>query len=249
MTDTERPTTRAPSIPARPGLLVSVRDPDEARAALAGGATLLDVKEPANGPLGRAEPQTWDAIRAVAPPGIPVSVALGELAEYSSHADQAPPPDFAGIVYRKLGLAGSGPRWREDWSRLRDRLGTGPAWIAVAYVDWREIPATLPTPSPREVLEEAVEAGCAGILVDTWNKRADAPRVDLSWRDFVDRARDLGLIVAIAGGLDLRAIRQLRPLLPDYFAVRGAACANGERGARVDRGRVADLALAVRGEP
>ena len=39
---------------AKPKLLVSVRSADEARAALAGGADLIDVKEPAHGPLGAA---------------------------------------------------------------------------------------------------------------------------------------------------------------------------------------------------
>src|SRR5262249_6225382 len=38
-----------------PRLLVSVRDVREAEAALAGGADLIDIKEPAHGPLGRAD--------------------------------------------------------------------------------------------------------------------------------------------------------------------------------------------------
>ena len=36
------------------GLLVSVRNVEEALAALEGGASLIDVKEPSRGPLGRA---------------------------------------------------------------------------------------------------------------------------------------------------------------------------------------------------
>ena len=38
-----------------PGLLVSVRSGAEAEAALAGGADLIDVKEPTRGALGRAD--------------------------------------------------------------------------------------------------------------------------------------------------------------------------------------------------
>ena len=37
---------------ARPRLLVSVRDADEAEEALAGGADWIDLKEPLDGPLG-----------------------------------------------------------------------------------------------------------------------------------------------------------------------------------------------------
>ena len=41
------------------GLLVSVRDADEAEAALRGGAALIDVKEPRHGSLGRASAEQW----------------------------------------------------------------------------------------------------------------------------------------------------------------------------------------------
>ena len=37
--------------------LVSVRSPEEALAALEGGADLIDVKEPSRGPLGAADPR------------------------------------------------------------------------------------------------------------------------------------------------------------------------------------------------
>src|SRR5947199_331497 len=45
------------TLPTRPtpGLLVSVRDPDEVDAAVTGGAGMIDVKEPSRGALGRAE--------------------------------------------------------------------------------------------------------------------------------------------------------------------------------------------------
>src|SRR5256885_16611977 len=42
----------------RAGLLVSVRSAGEAEAAIAGGADLIDVKEPAYGSLGRAKDET-----------------------------------------------------------------------------------------------------------------------------------------------------------------------------------------------
>ena len=40
-----------------PGLLVSVRSADEVEAALAGGASLIDVKEPRKGRLPRPRPK------------------------------------------------------------------------------------------------------------------------------------------------------------------------------------------------
>ena len=51
-------------------------------------------------------------------------------------------------------------------------------------------------------------------------------------------------LLTLAGGLDAAAIARLAPLRPDLFAVRGAACRDGDRLAVVDPDRVA---LLVRG--
>jgi uncharacterized protein (UPF0264 family) len=221
------------------GLLVSVRSAAEARAAVAGGAAVVDVKEPDRGPLGRADAAVWAAVRAAVPGAVSVSVALGELSEWGDGSLGA--GSFAGIAFRKVGLAGSGPGWLEAWSRLRGELGPGPPWVAVAYADWPAAAA----PCPDDVLDAALAADdCAGLLVDTWDKTRPSP-VDESWADWVTRARRGGRFVALAGGLDESAIARLAPLGPDLFAVRGAACARGDRRAAVDRDRVAGLARAA----
>ncbi len=58
-------------------------------------------------------------------------------------------------------------------------------------------------------------------------------------------ARDCGRLVALAGSMDLEAIARLKAWHPDVFAVRGAACAAGDRLGPIDAGRVARLADAV----
>ena len=219
-------------------LLVSVRSAAEAVAALQGGASVIDVKEPDRGPLGRADPAAWRAVRAVVPEDVPVSVALGELSDPAR-----PMSDCQGITYRKLGLAGAGPDWLARWLDYRRAAGPGPGWIAVAYADWDAAQA----PDPNAVLDAALTIGCAGLLLDTWRKDRPAP-VDETWvRPWFDRARQGGLMVALAGGLDVAAIRRLAPLEPDLFAVRGAACAGGDRRGMVDPQRVAALVAAAHG--
>jgi uncharacterized protein (UPF0264 family) len=218
------------------GLLVSVRSAAEARSALAGGATVIDVKEPDLGPLGRADVPTWRAVREVVPDSVPVSVALGELTEW----DAIDPPQaeaWAGLSYRKLGLARAGSDWSTRWARLRGSWGPGPAWVAVTYVDWIEADS----PHPEKVLDAALDSGCAGILVDTWTKGRPSP-LDRTWDTWVGRARRGGLLVAIAGGLGAGDIARLAPLRPDLFAVRGAACAGGDRRGTIDPARVDRLA-------
>ncbi len=219
-------------------LLVSVRSASEARAAVEGGAAVIDVKEPDRGPLGRADSDVWSEVRRAVPPGTPVSVALGELSEWG----EAPAPGcFRGIAFRKLGLAGSGPRWAESWARVRLGCGDGPSWVAVAYADWERAGA----PTPDLVLDAALSADdCAGVLVDTWDKTRRSP-VDRTWSPWFARARDGGLLTALAGGLDLPTIDRVAPLRPDVVAVRGAACVGGDRHAEVDPARVSALVLAA----
>lgn len=222
------------------GLLVSVRSVAEALAAESGGAAVVDLKEPARGPLGMADPRLWGEVRRALRPETPVSVALGELRDW---LDGPPAPPFAGIAYRKLGLAGSGPDWRRDWDRLRRAWGAGPAWIAVAYSDWSRAGA----PPPDEVVDAALAAAdCAGLLVDTWDKSRPPPPLDESWRPRLERARQAGRRIALAGGLDRAGIGRLSTFAPDLFAVRGAACTGGDRDAAIDGARVEELVRAVR---
>src|SRR5262245_20721519 len=109
---------------------------------MAGGAAIIDVKEHSSSSLGRADSSVWRAVRQVVPASMPVSVALGELNEWSEWERQGLPlGGWSGISFRKLGLAESGLDWRERWRDLRHRLGPEaagrpdaasghPAWVA-----------------------------------------------------------------------------------------------------------------------
>src|SRR4051812_12944434 len=90
-------------------LLVSVRSAAEAEAALTGGAGLIDVKEPSRGPLGRADDATIAAVVRIVAGRVPVSAALGEL------ADGQPAYPGPGLAFVKRGLAACGAR--PDWGR------------------------------------------------------------------------------------------------------------------------------------
>ena len=210
--------------------------------ALAGGASILDVKEPERGSLGRASFAVWREARRVAPPEIPVSVALGELHEWREAGTSAPPDAFDGLSYCKLGLAHSGSDWRRDWRALRDSTPMPGRWIAVAYVDWRLAGA----PSPEAVLDAVLDApDIAGVLLDTWSKTGPAWR-PIDWRGWSDRVKAAGLTLAVAGGLTRDIIPSLGILSPDIVAVRGAACEDGDRCRGMDPRRVADLAAITR---
>jgi (5-formylfuran-3-yl)methyl phosphate synthase len=224
-------------------LLVSVRSRDEALAAVAGGADLIDVKEPLNGSLGRATPAVWCDVREVVPPQIPLSVALGELNEwFDADAEWIAANSLVRMSYCKLGLSHASPDWFVRWRTLCDQTSEqfplSPSWVAVVYIDWRDARS----PDPDSIIRAAGEfAECRGVLFDTWDKKSGV-RIDDSWQAHVNRVRDSGQFVAVAGSLDIETIERLAALEPDIVAVRGAACAGGDRLKSVDSQRVSDLA-------
>jgi uncharacterized protein (UPF0264 family) len=208
---------------------------------------VIDVKEPDRGPLGCADVRVWREVRQSVPARLPVSVALGELCEWSTAGRRMPEAAyFHGLAYRKLGLAAIGTDWERHWAELRREMGEGPPWIAVVYADWECAQA----PHPDAIREVALEAGdCAGILIDTWDKSRPSPLADdTEWRRwFAASRRGRPMLIALAGGLDGESIRRLSPLGPDLFAVRGAACTGGDRNGRIDPGRVERLVRIVHG--
>ena len=228
-----------------PRLLVSVRDAVEARAALAGGAAIVDVKEPARGALGAADPAVWAAVLRVCDGRADVSVALGEAADVPT--GPAAPAVPADVRWAKLGPAGLtdppfGDGWREALTAARaPRAGSRHGWAAVAYADHGAARA----PPPAALL--AAADGCDAFLLDTFTKdgrglfdRLTQTEVTRLCRD----ARAAGRTVALAGSLTLRDIPRAIACGADVIAVRGAAC-DGPRTGRVCEGKVAALKAAV----
>lgn len=224
-------------------LLVSVRDADEAQAALTGGAGLIDVKEPARGPLGRADFETWSAVRAVVPMSIPLSFALGELPEFEARLAEAKALSISpwpSVAYLKLGLSEAGRDWQDRWRKARAEIrGLAPAaaWVAVIYTDWQAAQA----PEPRAVIAEALHIPeCKGYLLDSWDKSRPAVH-DPDLGRLITTLKFRGHFVAAAGGLVLGALDRASILEPDIIAVRGAACHRGRRTRSIDPDRVAAL--------
>ena len=91
-------------------LLVSVRSAAEVGAAVAGGARIVDAKEPGRGSLGAVDAGTLRAIAGALPPGVPLSVALGDLTAPAALATALSVLDRIverpEELYVKVGLAG-----------------------------------------------------------------------------------------------------------------------------------------------
>ena len=87
-------------------LLVSVANAAEASAALAGGADLIDAKDPAAGALGAVSPQVFRDIHASVAGERPVTAALGDAAGEKQIERAATAFAGAGARLVKIGFAG-----------------------------------------------------------------------------------------------------------------------------------------------
>lgn len=219
----------------RPRLLVSVRNPEEARSAIEGGADIIDIKEPAHGSLGKADDEIIaEIVRSVRElsPAIPISAALGELHE-SENVTTIPrlPKE---IAFVKLGLSrmAHDGHWKDKWRTFRKRFELvnphAPAWVIVAYADWQNAES----PAPDELIEAAIPLDCGAVLVDTFLKdgRSLVDHLALSSLLEIQAAvhrRELPL--ALAGNLRTESLSQIRVMSPQIIAIRSAACGGGGR--------------------
>jgi len=229
------------------GLLVSVRGPAEAEAALTGGADIIDVKEPDRGPLGAASPETVVAIARRVGDRAALTMACGELAAGGAAqrvwkvagmlADLTPSTERTPLAAAKAGPAGLPlARWRTAFAAFAAGLPRGVAAVAVAYAD----AARAAAPPVPEIIAAAPGLGSRLLLIDTFAKTG--PGVLALGADqlaaWVTLARSVGLGVAVAGRLALDEIPVVWRLGADVVGVRGSVCVGGRAG-RVDAGLVA----------
>jgi uncharacterized protein (UPF0264 family) len=224
-----------------PKLLVSVRSAEEADAALDGGASIIDVKEPSLGSLGRASAATIMGVVARVAGRVPVSAALGDLTD--ARPENSEPLALQGLSYVKWGLAGSGSRWHSrllDTAKKLTSIDRAADPVAVAYADWQAARA----PDPDAILTFVRKQAWPVFLLDTWQKDGRTLLDRLSFeeiRRLCETCRRDRIQVALAGSLTMDQISELLPLEPDIFAVRGAVCLKNDRTATVDPARVGTL--------
>ncbi len=244
----------------RPRLLVSVRDVSETMAALAGGVDIIDIKEPARGPLGAADPSMIAAIVAAVAGRAPVSAALGELrdsfagetnsSDGPSDRDSAFTAALAGLDFVKVGLAGLGSSiaaWSKPWQTAVATLPRGLSCVPVVYADL----AASNGPSLAAALDWAVDRGSPFLVIDTFRKdgRGLTSHCDRALLEsLIAQARASGIRLGLAGALAGDALALVVAMTPDVVGVRGAACIGG-RGGAVRENRVRALADLVTQSP
>lgn len=229
----------------RTKLLVSVTTAEEAEQALAGGADLIDVKDPSRGPLGMAHHEAVAAVCETVGGKVPVSAALGEwspdiLTAAVWHLELP-------LQYIKWGLAGykGGPAWGEDLLETRRQVPAGMELVAVAYADWEKANS----PPPAEVARFAKRFRFRAFLLDTFVKDGKTTLLDVmpaaAVAEVVGSLKRGGVPVAVGGSLKLEQVPAIVEAGADWVAVRGAVCVGGKRDAGLDPVRLKKWRAAV----
>jgi (5-formylfuran-3-yl)methyl phosphate synthase len=212
-------------------LLVSVRSAAEALAALAGGADLIDAKDPSVGALGAVSSRVFQEICELVGTARPVTAALGDANNEAALERMAHEFVAAGAALVKIGFAGSPTS--SQMRALIDAAVRGARSnriVAVAYADgiqWS-------SPGCHRLIDVAADAGATGILLDTADKSGPGVRgclPDHAIVAWVGAAHRRGLLAAIAGKLTLDDLPFVRGAGADIAGVRSAACVGGRTGA------------------
>jgi (5-formylfuran-3-yl)methyl phosphate synthase len=228
-------------------LLVSVVSASEAERALAGGADIVDLKDPGEGALGAPAPRVLSEVVHTVGGAAPVSVALGDLPDLPHTAALAAHgAAVSGAAYVKVGLRGVRELDRAVamMNAVADAVSGQAAVIAAAYADARALDPPALEPAWLPALVE--RTGIAGALVDTFVKDGRGLYGWLSeaeLTDLIDRTRRAGAMFGVAG--------QLRPgelarVQADVVGVRSAVCRGGDRAAELESELVAAAVAGLR---
>jgi hypothetical protein len=208
-------------------LLVSIREAKEVQRVIRGGASILDIKEPSNGALGRALDSVIAEILECNSNELAVSIALGELTD----CQLSGPVSWRNVEFYKVGLSQSKGMegLGEKTESIRKAIGISKEqFIVVVYADSERAQCV----AAEDVTAMALEFGWKGILIDTWCKDGTSL---FDWISF-QRLRDLkqiaevgGLSVGLAGSIKYSDISKVFKTGAEILGIRGLACLDGKR--------------------
>ncbi|MCI0735983.1 MAG: dihydroneopterin aldolase, partial [Beijerinckiaceae bacterium] len=212
-------------------MLASVTSPAEAETVSAGGADIIDLKDPAKGALGALDTGVSAHIVRLIGKRKPVSAAAGA-------ADGAPREVLdavaaiaaTGVDYVKVAI--SRDKVAEDCVRALGQHANGTKLVGVFFADCEP---------NLDMLALMAGNGFTGAMLDTAKKGAGRllDHMDVAALDcFIDRCRTNGLMSGLAGSLEAPDVPRLLPLQPDYLGFRGSLCHGRMREGAIDAASV-----------
>jgi hypothetical protein len=206
----------------------------EAFEAVAGGADIIDVKNPQEGPLGANFPWVIKRIREITPKNIQVSCTIGEVPNLpGSMSLAALGAASLGVDYIKVGLCGIKTAQEcvcllQNVNRAAKEYNPKIKLVAVGYAD-AERAGTL---DPMLIPEIASKAHFDVAMLDTAIKDDNNLFNFLTSQQlakFVNSSHTFGLEAALAGSLRKQDLPLVYGLGTDIAGSRGAVCTNNDR--------------------
>ncbi len=228
-------------------LLISPINTEEAHEAIAGGADIIDVKNPKEGSLGANFPWVIKDIREMTPKDMLVSATVGDVPYKPGTVSLAAlGAAVSGANYIKVGLYGT-KNYEEALEVMKHVVKTVKDYdneaivVASGYADAHRIGAV----DPMEIPKVAADAGADLAMVDTAVKDG---KTLFDFMDeetiskFNDDIHDYGMKSALAGSIKKDQLLTLHKLGCDVVGIRGAACVGGDRNSgKIHRSAVSEL--------
>ena len=209
------------------GFLASVTGPAEAEAAVIGGADIIDLKNPLTGALGALPFETVKAsVETISQRAI-TSATIGDLPPDPARVTQAVRKmKTTGVDIIKIGFFQA-----TDYRPLIDALtheASEHQLVAVLFADQQP---------NLDLLPHLAACGFYGVMLDTATKNGGGLLANMESKklsEFIQNARQSGLISGLAGQLSMDDIPVLLSLKPDYLGFRTALCQNNNRKEELD---------------
>jgi len=212
-------------------MLASVTSPAEAEMVSAGGADIIDLKDPAKGALGALDTGVSAHIVRLVGKRKPVSAAAGAADGGPREVvDAVAAVAATGVDYVKVAI--SRDRAAADCVRALGRHANGTKLVGVFFADCEP---------NLDMLALMAGSGFTGAMLDTAKKGAGRllDHMDVAALDcFINRCRKNGLMSGLAGSLEAPDVPRLLPLQPDYLGFRGSLCHGRMREGAIDAASV-----------
>ena len=213
---------------------MSSKDQKEALEAIAGGADIIDVKNPEEGALGASFPWVINRIKKKAPANIEVSCAIGDVPNLPCAVSlTALGAATTGVDYIKVGLFGV--KTKDEAIYLMQKVtkavkeyNSRIKVVVTGYADAEKIGSVDPLFAP----EIAYVAKADVAMIDTAVKDGANLFTFLTinqLRSFVSISHAYGLKAALAGSLSKKDLSRIYASGADIVGFRGAVCSNGDR--------------------
>jgi uncharacterized protein (UPF0264 family) len=233
-------------------LLISPTNEKEAVEAIAGGADIIDVKNPKEGALGANYPWVIKRIKEITPKHLEVSCTLGEAGDLPGTTSLAALGAASlNVDYIKVGLYGiKTPKkavfMLQNVNRAAKEFNPKIKIATAGYADAEKIDAIHPLLIPEIAHKAQVDVAMLDTSVKDGKNLFDYLTME-QLKKFVNLAHGFGLKTALAGSLRKRDLPVVFGLGADIAGLRGAACTNSNRvTGQITRKLVSELVETIR---